>query len=461
MDLEEKDLISELPDSLIHHILSFLPTKCVVPTTVLSKRWKNLWLQVPTLDFSHSDDEEDSDDEEETNRFMDSVDRVLFLRNMSHMHKFSLTYKSDSRYLDNNRAKEWIATAVKCNVEEIILSMSYPEDTLVTLPVGLFTSESLTKLEIDFEDNYSYCMLDLPHSISFPRHKILRISGIDFQDEVLVRQLFSSCPLLEDLCLTDCDFCHINLISISAPKLKSFTLTGGMPMVSVGLKIDAPNLESIKTLFNFDSNRLDGDWLPVDFVVDNFPSLVHVDLCFRGFFRSSDDFHTLSKFIMRLSNVQRLHLSSDYSRQEIKRLINILSTSLPTFENLIHLETEFTRAYTLLKFLQFTPNLESLTIVRRRCVNIDTEDSSASYLVPRCLLLHLRTIKVRKFEGLQEEVKLVKCFLKNGRTLQVLLIESAITSKSVAELEKKNQIMELLLKYPKASTNCMVKILSS
>ncbi|XP_026451121.1 F-box/LRR-repeat protein At3g26922-like [Papaver somniferum] len=338
MDLEEKDFISELPNSLIHHILSFLPTKCVVSITVLSKRWKNLWLQVLVLDFSHSEDEEDSDDEEETN--------------------------SDSRYLDHNRAKEWIATAVKCRVEEIILSMSYPEDTLVTLPVCLFTSESLTKLEIDFEDNYSYCTLDLPHAISFPRLKILRISGIDFQDEVLVRQLFSSCPLLEDLCLTDCDFCHINLSSISAPKLKSFTLTGGMPMVSVGLKIDAPNLVSIKTLFNFDSNRLDGDWLPVDFVVDNFPSLVHVDLCFRGFFRSSDDFHTLSKFIMRLSNVQRLHLSSDYSGQEIKRLINILSTSLPTFENLIHLETEFTRAYTLLKFLQFTPNLESLTIVR-------------------------------------------------------------------------------------------------
>ncbi|KAI3896399.1 hypothetical protein MKW92_046974 [Papaver armeniacum] len=460
MDLEERDFISELPDSLIQHILSFLPTKWVVLTTVLSKRWINLWIHVPTLDFSHFDDE-DSDDEQETNRFMDFVDRVLLLRNMSPIHKFSLIYKSDSRYLDHYRVKEWIAIAVKCNVQVLILSMSYPEDTLVTLPVCLFTSESLTKLEIDFEDNYSYCMLDIPHAISFPRLKILRISGIDFQDEILVRQLFSSCPLLEDLYLNDCDFCHINLISISAPKLKSFSLTGGMPMVSVGLKIDAPNLVSIKTLFNFDSNRLHGDWLPVDFVVDNFPSLVHVDLCFRGFFRSNDDFHTLSKFIMRLSNVQRLHLSSDYSRQEIKRLIDILSTSLPTFENLIHLETEFTRAYTLLKFLEFTPNLESLVIVPRRCLNMDTEEASTSNLVPRCLLLHLQTIKVRKFKGHPEELKLVKCFLKNGRTLQVLLIESAITSKSVAELEKKNQIMEWLLKYPKASTNCMVKILSS
>ncbi|KAI3979558.1 hypothetical protein MKX01_001750 [Papaver californicum] len=235
-----------------------------------------------------------------------------------------------------------------------------------------------------------------------------------------------------------------------------------MLMVSVGLKIDAPELVSIKTLFNFDSNRLDGDWLPVDFVVDNFPSLVHVDLCFRGFFRCSDDFHTLSKFIMRLSNVQRLKLSSDYTGQEIKRLIDILSTSLPTFENLIHLETEFTRAETLLKFLQFTPNLESLVIVRRPCLDIATEDVFTSDLVvPRCLLLHLKTIKVRKFEGSTEELKLVKCFLKNGRILQMLIIESGITSKSIAGLEKKNRIMELLVMYPKASTNCMVKFSSS
>jgi len=48
---EECDRVSSLPDSIICHILSFLPTKDTVATIILSKRWKPLWLSVVTLDF--------------------------------------------------------------------------------------------------------------------------------------------------------------------------------------------------------------------------------------------------------------------------------------------------------------------------------------------------------------------------------------------------------------------------
>ncbi|KAI3850673.1 hypothetical protein MKW98_030733, partial [Papaver atlanticum] len=134
-------------------------------------------------------------------------------------------------------------------------------------------------------------------------------------------------------------------------------------------------------------------------------------------------------------------------------LVNVLSASVPTFEYLIHLETNYIRANTMLNFLQFTPNLESLVIVQAKI----NEDAFTSNLVPRCLLRNLKTIKVQMFEGLPEELQLVKYFLKNARVLQVLIIESGITSKSVAELKRGTQIMQRLLMYPRASKSCKVK----
>lgn len=43
-----------LGDDLIERIFSFLPTKDVVKTCVLSKRWRPYWKTVPNLRFSVS-----------------------------------------------------------------------------------------------------------------------------------------------------------------------------------------------------------------------------------------------------------------------------------------------------------------------------------------------------------------------------------------------------------------------
>lgn len=51
----EEDRISELPDSVLCHIHSFLPTLYAVRTTVLCTRWNSLWTCVSSLDFDQRD----------------------------------------------------------------------------------------------------------------------------------------------------------------------------------------------------------------------------------------------------------------------------------------------------------------------------------------------------------------------------------------------------------------------
>lgn len=46
-----EDRISRLPDAVLCHILSLIPTKYAVRSSIVSNRWKNIWASVPNLDF--------------------------------------------------------------------------------------------------------------------------------------------------------------------------------------------------------------------------------------------------------------------------------------------------------------------------------------------------------------------------------------------------------------------------
>ncbi|WZZ87740.1 hypothetical protein YC2023_116319 [Brassica napus] len=45
------DLISSLPDEILQQILSLIRTKFAIRTSILSKRWRHVWLDTPSLSF--------------------------------------------------------------------------------------------------------------------------------------------------------------------------------------------------------------------------------------------------------------------------------------------------------------------------------------------------------------------------------------------------------------------------
>ncbi|CAN1225539.1 Putative F-box/FBD/LRR-repeat protein At1g78760 [Linum grandiflorum] len=73
------DRISNLPDSIIHHILSFIDTTSAVRTSVLSKQWKSAWKHVHALNMELKFDE--------YSRYERFVDKLLSLRHSYHVSK--------------------------------------------------------------------------------------------------------------------------------------------------------------------------------------------------------------------------------------------------------------------------------------------------------------------------------------------------------------------------------------
>jgi hypothetical protein len=186
------DRVSSLPDSIICHILSFLPTKDTVATSILSKRWKPLWLSVGTLDFI--------DHNFLGTAFLCCIIYTVMLSRHNNLPIRSFRLRCSFKHDKPNYIKQLIIAAIQRRTETLELSMIFL-DLDNKLAFNIFTCRTLTVLKLTNIVIRRHSIPQINNPIS--RLKTLHLDHVRFQTRTIIVDFLFSFPILEELLAND------------------------------------------------------------------------------------------------------------------------------------------------------------------------------------------------------------------------------------------------------------------
>ncbi|CBI35934.3 unnamed protein product, partial [Vitis vinifera] len=197
---EEQDRISHLPDDILIRILGLLPTKDVARSSLLSQAWRKLspFSSLSLLMFQCPDFLESCRKNTDVSSFINAIDSSLRLRpkdvNLARLRLHLDLDDIESESLIDS----WIDAALERKVKELDL---YLRPRSIAKPYGLpakiFSTTTITVLSLE------QCRLEICGDIDLPALRKLCLRQIRC-DEQAIRQLISSCPLIEDLDIASC-----------------------------------------------------------------------------------------------------------------------------------------------------------------------------------------------------------------------------------------------------------------
>ncbi|XP_062083230.1 F-box/FBD/LRR-repeat protein At5g56420-like [Humulus lupulus] len=287
----EEDRLSKLPDEVILHILSFLPTEDVVRTCLLSKHWKLMWYSVPTLSFSDADGI-DSDIE----KLYEYVDNYLKHRKTSKIFMVDSTITSFKLQMMNSYQiykdaciDKWLAFAVENKVKEISVCLNscclrnrlyghYTYHVRYRLPKSIVNARDLTILKLNG------LALDISCSMGFPALKTLSLKDVSIEnhnkDDHTLFKLLSGCSSLEKLCLRSCS--NLNLGVLCSQSLKCLKIRN---VDLLSFEVEATNLETLIV-----------DWLIFKNSFSACKTIRNLTLCFSCFSCCDEDSSSSIKY---------------------------------------------------------------------------------------------------------------------------------------------------------------------
>ncbi|KAL6199014.1 hypothetical protein ACLB2K_028802 [Fragaria x ananassa] len=477
MDSESKrqvqgvDRNSALPDALVCHILSFIPTVYAVWTTLLSRRWNNLWRSLPNLDFNDEDFPT-----KRTDHFMKFVDFVLASRGSTDIRKLSLHIRHCENFStgDFYRVHRWICAATRENLVELdfcLLFESRQNDEL-ELPLSLFKCKTLEVLSVQ-----SNC-ITYPAATKgcFPSLKVLDVS--DFRPDVdSMQKFFSHFPVLQELTIDAHPyFYNVFNIKVSAPELKTLRISldyfSHNYMRPNNIFINAPKLENLGVTNGVLTNYiLESKRCPERTTIE------YDDRCRNDdddWFRDKDDVfedeaprftNRAAALLAKVQNVKYLSLDSRPKCLE--------AWCVPALENLGELDLVLRDCYNwelLTELLKRSPKLEYLGLEHKNTsyelIYDEVEDTpehewNPPEFVPMCLSSSLKTICVYRFKGRRYEMEVAKYLLNYGEVLNTMTIstKSRFNTQDGCPYKTEEEICKEFRVCQKGSKNCQVNII--
>ncbi|KAL5730881.1 hypothetical protein ACHQM5_003666 [Ranunculus cassubicifolius] len=434
---EAEDRISHLPDFLLHDILSSLPTKDAVATSVLSTKWKYMWTSVDSLDINEGLVNEDPAKKKKFADFVKSV--LLKLQGKSHIKKFHLKCKNH----DESPVNAWVYLGLKLKPQTVDINICQikPAD-LIVLPTHICKSESVTVMKL--QSNHE---LYIPCPLSLPNVRVLHLHKVCYPALLSDKPLICSCPLLSELILDQIkmnDFPQAIVIPIPSVKiLKLYDVYRDTVM-----KIIAENLVSFvykggmsNDIFLCDTNSI------IDAYVEITPLYAPREIGPRA-----------SRFLQQLSNVKCLAVSS-VTISTLARDPNIFVT-FPTFQKVTYLELSTSDAISshyrlVLAFIHRSPNLRDLVFDKeahpKRII-----DRSSTPATPNggSSLSQLRTVVFKRFNPNMVTFHYIKTLLEYAPELEKMTIHPS--RELLADQEKHTKFREVLFSVRKLSNQCVI-----
>ncbi|WZZ31267.1 hypothetical protein YC2023_014668 [Brassica napus] len=356
----KEDMISKLPDSLLCQILSYLPTKDTVGTSVLSHRWKSVWLLVPNLDLSSSEFPD-------YNAFVSFMDRLLAFSREENSLLYKLKLKSVSLPCLKTMRLEHNVYASDASLELLISSPPALEDLSVVrmvpdnVKVLRVRSQSLTSFHVDYllgeGDDYVDALVRGKGSgvlIDAPRLKYLK-----FDDD-----------------LSDSKIITTNKVSLE--KVNVAFVFGEHDFIDV---VDLPKRNMVRGFFNSISG------------VKEMKISSHT-MEFLDYNREDELYDPLPQFC----NVSTLKVAFYVSNLDM-----MLPTLLESFPNLKSL---------VVKLDDYDPSRDE-----------EADDVRLSSVVPQCLMSSLESVKIKRFNRGPVNMEVARYFLENSLVLKKLVLD--------------------------------------